>query len=79
MALTDTAIKALKPKTKPYKLFDGGGLFLLVTPRGGKWWRLEYRLKASWSEFDFDNALWKIPSERMKMKTPHLVPLSTQA
>lgn len=34
---------------------------------------------ALWSEFDLDNAIWEIPSERMKMRRPHLVPLSTQA
>lgn len=34
---------------------------------------------AKWDEFDLDNALWEIPAERMKMKRPHLVPLSTQA
>ncbi|CAG4920441.1 tyrosine-type recombinase/integrase [Paraburkholderia gardini] len=34
---------------------------------------------ARWTEFDFDNALWSIPLERMKMKRPHLVPLSAQA
>lgn len=43
MALTDTAIRSAKPQDKPGKLFDGGGLFLLVTPNGGKWWRLKYR------------------------------------
>ncbi|MBI5888960.1 MAG: DUF4102 domain-containing protein [Deltaproteobacteria bacterium] len=32
-----------KPKDKPYKLADGDGLFLLVTPAGGKWWRFRYR------------------------------------
>ena len=50
--LTDTAIRTAKPKDKPYKLFDGDGLFLLVTPLktgklppsgGGKWWRFKYR------------------------------------
>jgi integrase len=35
--------------------------------------------KAEWSEFDLDEALWNIPAERMKMKEPHLVPLSRQA
>jgi len=35
--------------------------------------------KAEWSEFDLDGAIWRIPKERMKMKAPHLVPLSTQA
>ncbi len=43
MALTDTAIRNAKPADNPQKLFDGGGLFLLVTPNGGKWWRLKYR------------------------------------
>jgi integrase len=35
--------------------------------------------KAEWSEFDLDNAEWKIPAERMKMREPHIVPLSKQA
>jgi len=34
---------------------------------------------ARWEEFDFKNSLWKIPPERMKMGTEHIVPLSTQA
>lgn len=33
---------------------------------------------AEWSEFDIDNAVWKIPAERMKMRRPHEVPLSRQ-
>lgn len=32
-----------------------------------------------WSEVDFDNAMWSIPAEKMKMREPHLVPLSRQA
>ncbi|MBI2988743.1 MAG: tyrosine-type recombinase/integrase [Deltaproteobacteria bacterium] len=43
MPLTDTAIRSVKPKDKPFKLFDGGGLHLLVSPAGGKWWRWKYR------------------------------------
>jgi integrase len=35
--------------------------------------------KAEWSEFDLEGAIWRIPGHRMKMKAPHLVPLSTQA
>jgi integrase len=35
--------------------------------------------KAEWSEFDLEGAIWRIPGERMKMKAPHIVPLSTQA
>ncbi|EEC7195983.1 tyrosine-type recombinase/integrase [Escherichia coli] len=34
---------------------------------------------AFWREFDLEKAVWEIPAERMKMKRPHLVPLSTQA
>lgn len=34
--------------------------------------------KAEWSEFDLDNAEWRIPAERMKMREPHIVPLSKQ-
>ena len=41
--LTDTKVRTIKPAEKPKKLFDGGGLFLLVTPTGGKLWRLKYR------------------------------------
>lgn len=41
--LTDTACRKAKPTTKAFKLFDAGGLFLLVSPSGGKWWRLKYR------------------------------------
>ena len=42
--LTDTAIKNAKPRTKAYKLSDGGGLYLEVSPAGGKLWRLKYRI-----------------------------------
>lgn len=40
--LKDLQVKNAKPKDKPYKLADGGGLYLLVTPAGGKGWRLKY-------------------------------------
>lgn len=43
MPLTDSAIRNAKPKEKQYKMTDGSGLYLLVTPKGGKWWRLDYR------------------------------------
>jgi integrase len=44
MPLTDTAVKNAKPAEKTIKLFDGNGLYLEVSPSGGKWWRLKYRL-----------------------------------
>ncbi|MCS3902213.1 integrase [Methylohalomonas lacus] len=43
MPLTDVAIRRAKPSDKNYKLFDGGGLYLLVHTNGSKYWRLKYR------------------------------------
>ena len=36
-------------------------------------------IESEWPEFDLDNARWDIPAERMKMDTPHIVPLSRQS
>lgn len=53
MALSDIAIRNAKPgmhpekpelNGRPYKLFDGGGLHLVIMPTGGKLWRLKYRV-----------------------------------
>ncbi len=43
MPLTDTTIRNAKPGAKPAKLFDERGLFMIVTPTGGKWWRFRYK------------------------------------
>ena len=43
MPLSDSAIRAVKPREKPYKLADEKGLYLLISPAGGKHWRLKYR------------------------------------
>lgn len=43
MPLTDVIVRNAKPAAKPQKLFDGGGLFLLVHPNGSKYWRWKYR------------------------------------
>ena len=40
--LAHAVLRAAKPTQKPYKLSDGGGLYLLVNPNGALWWRLEY-------------------------------------
>ena len=45
MPLSDTSIRNAKAQGKALKLFDGGGLFLLVSPAGGKLWRLKYRFQ----------------------------------
>src|ERR1700760_4025597 len=42
MALTDTALRAIKPGAKPFKEFDRGGLYLLVKPTGSRLWRWRY-------------------------------------
>ena len=44
MPLTDTRLRALKPKDKPYKVTDERGLYVEVTPTGGKLWRFRYRI-----------------------------------
>lgn len=43
MSLTDVAIRRAKPADKPIRMFDGGGLYLEISPSGGKLWRLKYR------------------------------------
>ena len=42
--LTDLAIKSAKPREAPYKMGDSGGLYLQITPTGGKLWRWKYRV-----------------------------------
>ena len=44
MKLKDSECKNSKGKDKPYKLGDGKGLYLEVTPKGAKYWRLKYRI-----------------------------------
>ena len=43
MALSEFAVRKAKPREKPYKLADGGGLHLFVQSGGSKLWRLKYR------------------------------------
>jgi integrase len=45
MPLTDTSVKNAKSREKPWRMFDAGGLYLEVSPAGGKWWRLKYRFE----------------------------------
>jgi hypothetical protein len=46
MALTDVAVRSARPRDKAYKLADGGGLYPLITPAGGRLWRFKCRLHA---------------------------------
>ncbi len=43
--LTDLALRRAKPAVKTQKLFDGGGLYLEISPKDGRWWRLKYRFE----------------------------------
>lgn len=43
MPLSDALVRNAKPRERRYKIFDETGLFLIVTPEGGKWWRCRYR------------------------------------
>jgi hypothetical protein len=44
MRLTNTACKNAKPTKKPYRMADGGGMYLEVMPNGSRYWRLKYRI-----------------------------------
>lgn len=48
MPLTALSVSKAKPQTKQYKLTDERGLCLLVTPGGGRYWRLQYRFDGKW-------------------------------
>lgn len=53
MSLTEVKIKTTKPSKKATKLFDGGGLYLYVSPAGGKLWRWAYRVKGKEKTMSF--------------------------
>lgn len=44
MPLTNVKVRTAKPQDKPYKLTDGGGLYLLVNTNGSRYWRMKYRV-----------------------------------
>jgi integrase len=51
--LTELHVRNAKPAPKEFKLYDGGGLFLLVTPTGGKLWNMKYRFNGKESRLSF--------------------------
>lgn len=55
MALTDVKVKTAKPKEKPYKLADSGGMYLLINANGSKYWRMKYRFAGK------DAVYWRLP------------------
>ena len=44
MPLTEAKIRTAKPLNKTKRLYDSNGLYLELSPKGGKWWRLKYRI-----------------------------------
>lgn len=51
MKLSDPAVKKAKPGAKPRKLTDGGGLYVMIHPNGGKYWQLAYRFAGKQKTF----------------------------
>ena len=50
MALTDLKVRSLKPQGSTYKVADGGGMFIAVSPKGRKTWKLAYRFEGKQKE-----------------------------
>ena len=57
MPLTNLKVDKAKPKEKQYKLADERGMYLLVHPKGGKWWRLDYRFQGKRKTLSLGNLL----------------------
>lgn len=74
--LTDIKIRGLKPGPKPVKYPDGGGLYLVVTPAGGKLWRIDYRYEGkrqtlslgAWPVVGLAEAREKLLTAKMELK-----------
>jgi integrase len=60
--LTDSALRGLKPREAPFKLTDGGGLYVLVMPNGAKYWRYNYVLDGKAKTL----ALGQYPATKLK-------------
>src|SRR5574340_1465565 len=43
LSLTDSRIQQARAADRPLKLADGGGMYLLLNPKGSRYWRLDYR------------------------------------
>ena len=74
--LTELTIRQAKPKLKQYKLFDGGGMFLLVHPNGSKYWRMKFNFEEKsklasfgvWPDVSLKEAREKRYEEKKKIK-----------
>ena len=74
MALSDLKIRKAKNREKPYKLADGGGLFLLVKPNGSKLWQQKYRfLGKEWLLSHGSYPAVSLAQARLKREKAHVV------
>ncbi len=83
MALTDTAIRKIKPTDKSFKLTDSSGLYLLIKPNGSKLWYMKYRIDGKEKKLAFgpypDVSLFKArqlrDAARAKVREGAILPL----
>jgi integrase len=73
--LSNATIKAARPRDKPYKLFDDRGLFLIIVPGGGKWWRFKFRFDGKEKLLSLgtypDVSLKQARERRLQMRRDH--------
>ena len=73
MALTDTQLKNLKPQERTFRLSDGEGLYIEVTPKGSKLWKMAYRFDGRQKTLSFGKypatSLARAREKRMDAKT----------
>ena len=80
MPLTNVVIRSARPTTKAIKLYDSGGLYLEVSPSGGKWWRLKYRFNGKENRISlgvYPETTLKAWPARVKKECPLLTPRRT--
>lgn len=72
MPLSDIAIRKAKPKDKTYTLTDGEGMYLEISPHGGKWWRFKYRFNGKQKRLSLgtypDTALKEAREKRYQLR-----------
>lgn len=76
MALADVAVRTAKPCEKSYRMFDSGGLYLEVSPSGGKWWRWKFRAAAPIPNVRLNT--WELGSEPPEALTSTIDEIRTE-
>lgn len=77
--LTDPEVRNAEPADKPRKLYDGGGLSLLIKPTGAKGWRFKYRYGGKHKEISFGPYPTVTLAKAREKRREFLVPLADQA